>query len=175
MIVYLSQYDFLPYERLGELLSAVCGQSISEGSVFNAIQGCSENLSEFESRAKEVLSQAKVLNHDETGTRVAKKLHWVHSASEWTWYQVHTKRGQEATAEIGILPDFAGILTHDHWKPYFHYNCAHALCNAHHLRELKFIQESYKQAWAGRFTQRDQHGGKGVQPERPVRNGDSRF
>ena len=106
LIVYLSQYDFLPYERLGELLSAVCGQSISEGSVFNAIQGCSENLSEFESRAKEVLSQAKVLNHDETGTRVAKKLHWVHSASEWTWYQVHTKRGQEATAEIGISLEF---------------------------------------------------------------------
>lgn len=154
LTVYLSQYDFLPYERLGELLSAVCGQNISEGSVFNAIQGCSANLNEFESRAKEVLSQAKVLNHDETGTRVAKKLHWVHSAStaEWTWYQVHAKRGTDATAEIGILPEFAGILTHDHWKPYFQYNCAHALCNAHHLRELRFIQESYKQAWAGEMA-----------------------
>ena len=154
LTVYLNQYHLLPYERLGELLTVVCGQSISEGSVFNAIQGCSENLSEFESTAKAVLSQAKVLNHDETGVRVGQKLHWVHSAStaDWTWYQVHTKRGQEATTEIGILPEFAGILAHDHWKPYFQYNCAHALCNAHHLRELKFIQESYKQAWAGEMA-----------------------
>jgi transposase len=47
-----------------------------------------------------------------------------------------------------VLPHFTGILVHDHWKPYFQLNCQHALCNAHHLRELTFVHEQEQQAWA---------------------------
>ena len=50
--------------------------------------------------------------------------------------------------EIGILPNFKGILCHDHWKPYYRYECIHSLCNAHHLRELTRAWEQDKQQWA---------------------------
>ncbi|HDL86346.1 MAG TPA: IS66 family transposase, partial [Candidatus Acetothermia bacterium] len=37
---------------------------------------------------------------------------------------------------------------HDHWKPYYRYGCTHALCNAHHLRELERAWEQDHQQWA---------------------------
>ena len=60
----------------------------------------------------------------------------------------HEKRGCDAIDEIGILPMFKGVLCHDHWKPYFKYDCQHALCNAHHLRELERAWEQDNQKWA---------------------------
>ena len=50
---------------------------------------------------------------------------------------------------MGVLPFFTGILCHDHWKPYFQYDCVHVLCNAHHLRELEWCIDFEKQVWAG--------------------------
>ena len=52
---------------------------------------------------------------------------------------------------IGILPRFQGVLCHDHWKSYYRYTCSHALCNAHHLRELQRAWEQDGQAWAQRM------------------------
>ncbi len=78
------------------------------------------------------------MHADETGINIGGKRHWLHCASNasLTWFFPHAKRGTEAMDEIGILPFFKGVLCHDHWKPYYNYECIHALCNAHHLREV---------------------------------------
>lgn len=59
-----------------------------------------------------------------------------------TFYRTSAKRG-------ALLADVAGVIAHDHWKPYFTMQgILHALCNAHHLRELKALMEIEKEPWA---------------------------
>ncbi len=60
-----------------------------------------------------------------------------------THYQVHESRGQEALEAVGILPRFAGTSVHDGWGSYFLYDCSHALCLAHLLRNLTDYLSSY--------------------------------
>ncbi len=94
--------------------------------------------------------RAKVAQFDESGSRVEKKLWWLHAASTATatHYDIHPKRGAQALDAIGILPAFRGRAIHDFWQPYFGYACKHGLCNAHHLRELIFVWEQHHQPWA---------------------------
>src|SRR5690606_11025491 len=68
--------------------------------------------------------------------------------SKTTVYFAHEKRGKEAIDAMGIIPNYKGILCHDHWKPYLGYDCTHALCNAHHLHELQWVIDFKGQKWA---------------------------
>jgi transposase len=149
LMVYLQNYQLLPYERSAELIEDVVGLGLSEGTLDNARQACAAGLAEVEAGTKAAIVAAEVVGFDETGTRLAGKTAWLHTAStpELTYYQVHGQRGTEAMDAIGILPVFGGTAVRDSLASYAQYPARHALCNAHHLRELKaFAQQG--QAWA---------------------------
>ncbi|MCA1837423.1 MAG: IS66 family transposase [Actinobacteria bacterium] len=155
LCVYLMNYQLLPYQRARELLCDLFGEPTpGAGTLHSALGSCFEGLEGTEEEIKEELRQAGVGNFDETGLRVCGKGMWVHVASstKLTHYALHQKRGSEATKEIGILPSFEGVAVHDGWSSYRQYKrCEHALCNAHHLRELTFVEEEHEQEWAGKM------------------------
>ena len=149
--VYLSQFQLLPYDRIRDQFQDQMGLPISVGSIYRFNQEAYQRLEEFERWVKEELSQALCAHADETGINIGGKRHWLHnlSSSTLTWFMPHAKRGCEAMDEMGVLPQFHGTLCHDHWKPYYRYtDCVHALCNAHHLRELERAWEQDGQHWA---------------------------
>jgi transposase len=150
LLVYMQEYQFLPYNRTKEFIQDVFGHQISTGTLHNVRQSAFERLKTFEDRLKALLTAAVVAGFDETGIRITAQRLWLHSCStaQHAYYQAHAKRGQQATDYIGILPNFKGTAIHDFWKSYYGYNCEHGLCNAHLLRELVFIHENYKQDWA---------------------------
>lgn len=153
---YLTMYQLLPLKRSCELLGDFYGQVPSEGIILKSIKQVHEQLEPSLRRIYHRLLEADVMHNDETGMRVESKLNWLHVASteSLTYYAVHDKRGQIAMRETGILSQFKGTSIHDAFVSYFQFdNCQHALCNAHHLRELRFIAEQYQQIWASDMAQ----------------------
>jgi len=148
--VYMSQFQLIPYNRIQDYFSDQMNIPVSEGSIFNFNQEAFPLLADFENRVKNELAASKVAHADETGINIGGKGHWLHCVSDdsWTLYYPHKRRGTDAMNDMGILFRFKGILCHDHWKPYYKIDCTHALCNAHHLRELTRAWEQDGQQWA---------------------------
>jgi len=149
LAVYLQEYQHLPFERTQEFFRDVCHLPLSEGTLAEARATCAEQLEPVENAIKHALSQAPVLNCDETGLRVAGHTDWLHVASTalLTYLARHAKRGREAMTEIGLLPIYKGTAVHDGLGAYFRYECQHALCNVHLLRDLTAVSESTRQRW----------------------------
>ncbi|WP_129724956.1 IS66 family transposase [Xylanivirga thermophila] len=155
LMSYLTNYQLIPLERAAELIRDLTGHNISQGTLVSINRRLEKNLEGFENAVIGQLIDADVAHFDETGMRSDKKTKWVHSAStdKLTYYVIHDKRGADASKDIGILPEFQGTAVHDHWKSYYTYtDCTHAECNAHHLRNLKGIHESYGHEWANEMS-----------------------
>jgi len=149
--VYLRDYQLLPSDRLTEIMLDLFGcQSFSEGTLANFGADCSQRLEPVDTFIRDLAAKAEVAGFDETGVRAVGSLHWLHTVStRWlTWYFAHKRRGREAMNAADILPDFRGRAVHDFWDSYIKYDCNHAFCNAHLLRELIFLWEEQGQKWA---------------------------
>lgn len=146
--VYLHQQQMIPEDRLAVLFQDVFALPISATSIAGNSHAFAEQVTPLTQVIAETLRTAPVKNLDESGLRVAAKLHWLHvlSNSQWTYYRVAEKRGD--------LPQgLTGIVVHDHFKPYYRLDdVTHALCGAHHLRELKALEEIEKEPWARRMA-----------------------
>jgi transposase len=151
--VHLTQGQLLPYGRASQLIADLFHLDVSPATLLVWVDEASELLLPSVGQIAQVLIEAPVAHADESGLRVAGKLHWLHTVATptHTWYGVHAKRGREAIEAHGILPKRIAVLVHDCWKPYWQLDCVHALCNAHLLRELIFLRETTGQAWNKRM------------------------
>jgi transposase len=128
----------------------VLGTPVSTGTLAAVLAEGAAGLEGFCQVVRERLAAAEVAHFDETGARVAGRLHWVHSAStgSLSLFTVHPKRGKVAMDTAGVLPEFHGVAVHDGWSPYWRYEVTHALCGAHLLRELDAVTCEPGQGWA---------------------------
>ena len=144
VVAYLSAVQLLPEDRIVQLLHDLHRIDLSAASVATMISRKAAELADFAAAVGRAVRTAPVKHADETGMRAGGALRWLQVAATTllTFYLVTCKRGE-------IIVDMAGVLVHDHFAPYFGLQgVLHALCNAHHLRELKALIEIEKEAWA---------------------------
>jgi transposase len=147
IVLYLLHYQLLPEKRLATLMADLFGVRLATATIARISQDCAKRFACFADAVRKQVAAAPVKHMDETGFRIGGKTQWLHIASTalLTFYRVSAKRGS-------LLAHVVGIVVHDHWHPYYTLSgVLHALCNAHHLRELKALVEIEKEDWARRM------------------------
>lgn len=148
-IVYYQHQHMIPEDRIQQLFMDMYHLPISTASIASFTEKAYQRLKSFELSVLYHAKKAPVKHLDETGFRVSGKTQWMHTLStqDVTYYHVSPKRKS-------LIDGVTGIAVHDHWRPYYQMpNVAHALCNQHHLRELKAVSENDKEAWAQRISE----------------------
>ena len=144
IVLYLLHYQLLPEKRLMELMADLFGIKMATATIARISQQAAARFRGFSETVRDQVAKAPVKHLDETGFRIGGKTRWLHIACTLllTFYRVSAKRGS-------LLANVTGIAVHDHWKPYYTLTgVVHALCNAHHLRELQALIEIEKEDWA---------------------------
>jgi transposase len=144
VVVYLMHQQLLPQKRLAALMADLFGVRIAAATLEGMSRACALRLQGFTATVRDLVACAPVKHMDETGFRIGGKTQWLHVACTvlLTFYRTCARRGS-------LLASVTGIVAHDHWKPYYTMQgVLHALCNAHHLRELKALVEIEKEEWA---------------------------
>ena len=146
-VVYLLHYQLLPEKRLAMLMADLFGVHLVTATIAAMSRSCAARFGDFAASVRDHVAGAAVKHLDETGFRIGGKTWWLHIASTvWlTFYRTSARRGS--------LPEnLTGVIVHDHWKPYYTLSSVlHALCNAHHLRELQALIEIENEDWAGKM------------------------
>ena len=153
--VWLSCQQHLPARRAAEVMNVTFMSNVSPASVLTWQRELALRwLTPATAAISTALRKSEILHADETGTRVNGALGWTHCLSTWdlTLYGSHHKRGVEGMLSTGVLGGHAGVLVHDGWAAYRRFGGTHALCNAHHLRELNALEER-GQRWAARMRE----------------------
>jgi transposase len=145
IILYLYIGQFLSKKRTAAALAELFGTPVCEGTVATMTQRAADGLGHFLEEVAEAIAASEVAGFDETGLRVAGRLHWVHCArtGKYTLLTCHPKRGRQGIDDAGVLTRFRGVAVHDAWAPYDTYvDTKHQLCCAHALRELAAVADT---------------------------------
>ena len=144
--VYLNLGQLIPEDRVAQVMADLFGAArFCPMSLTRWVAAKARAFAPVTARIAQLAASAPVRCLDETGLRVAGKNHWLHTvaADALTFYRVSRKRSDLPRELVG------GVVVHDGLKGYYDIEgAAHALCNAHHLRELKALIEIDGETWA---------------------------
>lgn len=141
---------------MSEIFGDLSAHPLGEAPVIGACQEVEHHVLPVNEQVKaHVTREEEGVHFDETGARVNGALNWrqATSTARVTSSAIQANRGSQALREIGILPDRKGTAIHEDYASEFQCeNKRHGVGNAHHLRELKFIEDRYQPEWASQMA-----------------------
>jgi transposase len=147
---YLHEQHHVSYARLAALGRDLWRLAVSQGALANALRRVATRLEPRAEAIREQVRASPTIGSDETSARVDGRAHW-----QWVFqtptasYHVIVPRRNGA-----VVQDFLGdavpkTWVSDLWKPQLNAPAGqHQICLAHQLRELQYVVDKERSAWA---------------------------
>jgi transposase len=154
LTAYLHSRQYIPFERMREMYRDLFGLDISSGSLVSLVQRFAAKVGGLYEIIRERIAHSPVVGGDETGVCVKGKNHWgwTFQTPKATFIVIDDSRGKKVIDRYFNTGFPASTLVHDCWKPYFKVAArSHPICTAHLLRELKYLDQLYRDEWTKNF------------------------
>ena len=139
--VILNKDYGVPLGKIARLFRERFGLTITRGGLVHAIRRAARRAEPTYTSLVDQIRGSPVVTPDETGWKVAARLHWLWAfvTPDTTVYRIQAGRGYEEAAAI-LGDDFAGVVVRDGWPPYRKFRHAfHQTCLAHLLRRCRTL------------------------------------
>jgi transposase len=151
LTVYHNVYQYVPFKRLRDYFVHICNLPISVGTLENIVVRMADKARPIWDGFRQTLEQSKSVGSDETGAKVNGKKQWI-----WVWQSTLITFIAISASRGSILIDTLfpngfplATLASDRWKAQLKTIAKnHQLCLAHLLRELVYLIQTEKTAWA---------------------------
>ena len=141
LAVVLNKQLGLPLGKIATLFRERFGLTITAGGLVQALHRAARRTEPTYTALCETIRGSPVVTPDETGWKVAARLHWLwaYATRDTTVYAIQPGRGFEEAA-VMLGPAFDGVLVRDGWSPYRRFDQAiHQTCLAHLLRRCRTL------------------------------------
>lgn len=157
LAVNLAGQGLVSWNRIVDMVAAWTNGAIelSEGTIYNFLSEFNEKAAGFIEMTKTKLLNNSVLHVDETGARInARNMFFRNYSDEQrVLYTANQTKGKKAIEDDGILPQYAGILVHDHNTVNYNYGMGNAECNVHIIRYLRANSDNTHHHWSEEMTE----------------------
>jgi transposase len=157
--VILNKQFGVPLGKIATVFRERFGLSITTGGLVHAMRRAAQQAEPTYAALCDTIRGSPVVTPDETGWKVAARLHWLwaFTTPDTTVYRIQPGRGFEEAATV-LGADFAGILVRDGWAPYRRFDQAiHQTCLAHLLRRCRALIRDHHEAHFAPHVQRVLH------------------
>jgi transposase/FtsZ-binding cell division protein ZapB len=156
LVAYLSARQYVPVDRMHELLSEILNVNLSQGGICYLLNKMANKAKKEHLKIKKSVMDSSVIGADETGANINGDNHWylTFQNQDYTFIDVHKNRGYKAIIDLfGDNFDNSTLVT-DCWPSYFKTNAKHhQICTAHLQRELIGLTQKYPmQTWTMKFN-----------------------
>jgi transposase len=147
---YLHEQHHVGYARLAAIGRDLWRLAVSQGALANALRRVATRLQPQAGVIREQVRASPTIGSDETSARVNGRTHW-----QWVFqtptasYHVIVPRRNGAVVEDFLGDAVPETWVSDLWKPQLNARAGrHQICLAHQLRELQYVVDKERSAWA---------------------------